>query len=191
MKLAGVATAAVFASAGPLFAQVVDGGPLAGWLSVFVQLGSFGLVAYLIVKGLPDLQKEVKTERQAERSDFVKALDAGRAEFTAAMNSVSKDRKEERADFAAALKVITDFARLEVEAIRAAARQEVENLRAVFVQEQRETRAYFAAEADAVRKVYFDAVGAMRTAVHDVRDVANATVQKANVVLEVAKQQQK
>lgn len=148
--------------------QAVDQLPVAGtasWLTFFVQAGSFGLLAYLIVLGLPALQKELKAERKEERTDF-----------TAALKVVTDDRRLERQDFAAVVKVITDAARTEVEMIRTAAREEVDRLQQVFQQEQRETR-----------KMYIDAVGAMRTAVHDVRDVAQATVNKASVAMEVAK----
>lgn len=168
--LAGSSFAA--ASAG-VFAQI---DPATGWLSVIIQLGSFGLVAYLIIAGLPALQKAIMAERQAERGDFAKAL-----------FGVTEDRRAERVDFAAALRVVTDFARGEVDAIRAAAKGEVETLRAAFMSEQRDARAFYAAEAEAMRKVYFDSAAAMRTAVHDVRDVASATVNRANVAIEVAK----
>jgi hypothetical protein len=176
MDVAGCGSNAVFAVVmGSLFSQVPsDAAP--GWLSVVIQLGSFGLVAYLIIRGLPALQSDIKIERREERMDFLKALE-----------KLTEDRKLERTDFANAMKVLIEFTRNEVEAIRASARHEVELLRTTFQQEQRDTRLFYAAEAKSMREMYFDSVGAMRTAVHDVRDVANATVNKANVAIEVAK----
>jgi hypothetical protein len=158
-----------------------------GWLSVVIQLGSFGLVAFLIVRGLPMLQKDIQNERAAERADFGKMLVGERADFTAALKAVLADRGQERLDFVAALKVVTDHARAEAQSVRQTAREEVDVLRSTFNQEQRETRQFYAGESAQMRKLYTDAVGAMRTAVHDVRDMASQTVNKANVALEVAR----
>jgi hypothetical protein len=146
-----------------------------GWLSVVIQLGSFGLVAFLIVAGLPRLHAELKAERKAERDSFSGMLE-----------KINDDRRTERADFAAAIRAAYDFARVEAEAVRVSAKSEVETLRTVFIQEQRETRAFYADEAKSMRTLYMDAVAAMRTAVHDVRDVANVTVNEARVALKVA-----
>ncbi len=139
---------------------VGEAGP--GWLSVLIQTGSFGLIAYLIVRGLPALQKEIMVERKEERGEFMKAID-----------SLTTDRRAERVDFANTVKVITDYSRSEMEAIRTSARQEVEALRQTFQQETRETRA-----------VQMEMVNAMRTAVHDVRDVAGVTMNRATAALQ-------
>lgn len=153
--------------------------PAPGWLSVVIQLGSFGLVAYLIIMGLPSLQREIKVERQTERADYA-----------ATLNRITDDRRVERVDFSNAIKVVTDFAHAEIAEIRTSTKVEVDNLRSIFREEQRETRAYYAAEAEAMRKMYFDAVQAMRTAVHDVKDVASTVVNRSNLAIEVAKHSQ-
>lgn len=156
---------------------VSEAGP--GWLSVVIQTGSFGLIAYLIVRGLPVLQKEIMTERQMERADFIKSIESGRVEFTKSIEALTADRKIERQDYAASLKNIMDYSRAEAEAIRSAAHQEMESLRKTFRQEQRETRA-----------TYTEMVNAMRTAVHDVRDVASVTMRKAELATHLIQGQQ-
>lgn len=142
------------------------GGPLAGWMSVVIQFGSFGLIAYLIVQGLPGLQKEIQAERKAERGDFMAALER-----------LSSGRDRERADFSQAITNIS-----------AAARLENEKLRAAFAEEQKQTRECHAVQMAAMQKLYVDVVGSMRTAVHDVKDAAGVAVNKAAVAAEVARQ---
>jgi hypothetical protein len=157
LTLAGVGShwgAITFAQAAP----TVD--PAAGWISVVIQSGSFGLIAYLFVVGWPKFQREIKEERKGERDAFTNSL------------------REERAESAKM-----------VESIRDAARKEVESLRAVFAQEQREMREYYAKEAAAMRQVYADSAAAMRTAVHQMSQAAQNTMNKAAVAIEVAKQQ--
>jgi hypothetical protein len=194
---------------GVIFAQAMQVDPTAAWFSVLIQTGSFGLIAYLIVFGLPALQKDMKADHQAERADFAESLRAardgftaalkeGRESFTAALEAMTADRKAERADFAAAARTITDFANQQIEAMRVEAREETESvrsagreeareLRVTFAAEQKETRQHYAEEAKNMRAMYIDAVNAMRTAVHDVRDVAGAVVNKANLAIEVQK----
>ena len=62
--------------------------PATGWLQVAIQAGSFGLVAFLIVIGLPRFQERLTAERKAERDDFARML-----------NGINEDRKEERKEF--------------------------------------------------------------------------------------------
>lgn len=71
-----------------MFAHMLDAAEMAvmpGWLSLVIQLGSFGLIAYLIVYGLPTLQREmigwlknIDIQRQAERESFERVLDEQR-----------------------------------------------------------------------------------------------------------------
>lgn len=150
----------------PLCCLWAQADPAMGWLSVLVQMGSFGLVAYLIVVGLPALNKEIKTDRQTERNDFATAL-----------KGVIEERKAERADFTGALQKVIDFTAAQIEGIRTAADKE-----------KQADRAFYAAEAESMRKMYFESAAAMRTAVHDVRDVAQRTVNKAQVAIDVAKE---
>jgi hypothetical protein len=181
VKLAAILVATAFAlvanSVGSLLAQADIGSVAApGWISVIVQLGSFGLISYLIISGLPTLQREMSAERKAERADF-----------SAALGRQIEDAKLARTDFSTAIKVVTDFARTEVESIRAAAKLESEAMRVAFMAEQRDTRQAHARQMEWLNKLYVDSVGAMRTAVHDVRDVANVVTSKAALAVEVAK----
>lgn len=177
MKLLGLEAILLDMSSAGLIAQMESlGTQPSGWLSVVIQAGSFGLVAYLIIQGLPALQREIKSERAAERKDFNEAL-----------NSLVADRRIERTEFAANLLSITDAFRKEAEAMRTSAKAEMDAARTTFVVEQRETRSFYATEAESLRKVYVDAVADMRTAVHDVRDVASVTMNRANLAVEMSK----
>ncbi len=135
-----------------LFGQAELAGAFGGTgiLSVLIQAGSFGLIAYLIVMGLPTMQRELKDER-----------------------------KQERVDFMAALRVVTEGCREEVNGARA----EVERVREIFQTEQRELRATFATEMEAMRRMYVESLNAFRTAVHDVKDVAGVTMNRANTAI--------
>ncbi len=111
------------------FLAQLDGGPTPpSWLSILLQGGSFAVLVYLVIRGLP-------AERQKERDDF-----------------------------AGALKTISDNAQ-----------RTEDRLQSLFAAEQAETR-----------KLLYDALGAFRTAVHDVRNTAQTTMNKAAVATEVA-----
>lgn len=140
------------------FLAQVDAPPPPGWVSILIQGGSFAVLTYLIVWGLP------------------RSLDA-----------IHGERKAERTDFAASLRTVTGSARVEAEAIRAAAKAEMDAQRNLFLSEQRDTRNFYAKESDQMRQLYMDAVAAMRSAVHDVKDAAQAAVNRAQVAIEVTK----
>lgn len=154
MKLTSLLGGSFIASSvGFFYAQAELAGALGGGtgiLSVVIQGGSFALIAYLIIFALPAMQKDLREER-----------------------------KQERMDFAAALKLVTDSCREEV----MGARGEVERIRVIFQQEQRELRNTFALEMEAMRKMYVDSLGAFRTAVHEVKDVAGITMNRANAAI--------
>jgi hypothetical protein len=148
--------------------------PAAGWLSVIIQSGSFGLIAYLIVVGWPKFQKTVREERAEDRKEF--------GELLAKANA---DRQTDRTEFTAALRLVTDFATGQISSVRDATRQEVTTIRAAAKDEIETMRQ----EQVEMRRMLLEAMTSMRSAVHDVRDVASTTVNKANVALEVARQQ--
>lgn len=129
-----------------IFAQAMTEPAAPGWLGIVIQGGSFGLVAYAIVVGLPKLQKDLQHERAQERADFL-----------------------------AAVKAITEFGRVQIEMFRV-----------TFFDEQKETRAYFANESQLMRQLFTETVTSMRSAVHDVRNVAGVAVNKATVAMEVS-----
>ena len=173
---------------------------LSGWLSVVVQLGSFGLITFLIIRGLPALHEKVSSERTLERNAFTAELATERKEFTTALRSVLDERSKDRQDFSANLTRLTEFfqgqagevrvaAKAEVEALRSVFAQEQRELRIAFAQEQRDTRDHYAGEAEAMRKLFIEAAAAWRSAVHDVKNVAGVVMNKANVATEIARMQ--
>ena len=56
------------------FAQIAGGDPLGGWLSLLLQGGSFGLLAYMLVVSLPKEREADRIAQAGTREAFQKAL---------------------------------------------------------------------------------------------------------------------
>lgn len=172
-----------------ILAQVeVPGQAAPSWLQLVVQTGSFGLIAYLIVVGVPKFRKEMADESAKERGEYLRSRESELA-----------DRKQERQDFAAAILRVTEFAAQQMDSMRAAARAELEAgratakaetdaLREAFAQEQRESREFYAREFGELRRLHAEALAQFRTMVHDVRDTAQRTVNKADLAIATVQQ---
>lgn len=94
-----------------LLAQAAAPGPtdaLPAWFPLLVQGGSFMLLAFLLIYGLPWLHRQIAKDHKEERADFARSL-----------TKLVDDAREQRTLFMTALDKITDVFKAETSAERA------------------------------------------------------------------------
>jgi hypothetical protein len=146
-----------------LLAQTVPGAPVLdpGWLGLIGNGVTAGILAWYVVY-------DVRTRTPGMLAAFQKELAEARASF-------EKEKAEDRSEHAQV-----------VEAMRTAFLLEQSEMRKTFQAEQAASRAQFNIDQEGLRKMLWEAMNAMRTAVHDVRDTAqNLMTQKDIAVREV------
>lgn len=104
--------------------QGISVDPAPSWFLVILQGGSFAVLVYLLVVGLPKYQQSQDEARTREREDFGKHLNQQRNEFLAALaersEKASTERRNERADYMTTIRDLTNTFRDESKAERSA-----------------------------------------------------------------------
>lgn len=143
--------------------------------ALLIQGGSFALLAYIIIFGLPALHKMIAAERKEERADFATSLAKLTDEGKEARIAFAAGVKEQRTDFAAALTSLSSIFRQEAVAERVACEKHFETLAGVVTKGNEATLSAIMAQLE-------------QRARHQERDDEHATQLKK--ALEVAKQAQ-
>lgn len=101
-----------------LLAQAVDQASAPGWLSVVIQTGSFGLVAYGVIYGLPWMYRTISDDRQREQLAFSASLKEVTETLDKAVDKLTADMREMRGTFEREQHASRDFTAKETAELR-------------------------------------------------------------------------
>jgi hypothetical protein len=134
---------------------LAQGDPTVGVLNLVVQGGSFALLAFLVIYGLPQWHTKITATQQKEREDFIKALNEERVEATAALAEKRKEfldaQKDQRNEFIGAITRLADTFREESTDGRLACDKHFETLAATIAKGHESMMAAFKAMTEQVQ----------------------------------------